>query len=83
MAVFRPRTRLVSFRLSDDEYEHPRKASLFAPERSFAVLAGDLRPGLAAGGRPRADPLERAAQSVELATWQRKPSLRRRARPPW
>jgi hypothetical protein len=39
MAVFKPRTRLVSFRLSDDEYEHLRKASLSRGARSVSDYA--------------------------------------------
>jgi Cdc6-like AAA superfamily ATPase len=40
MAVFRRRTRIASFRLSDDEYEHLRRVSLAegAPEAARALL---------------------------------------------
>lgn len=39
MAVFNPRTRLVSFRLSEEEYESLRKASLSRGARSISDYA--------------------------------------------
>jgi hypothetical protein len=64
MAVFKPRTRLVSFRLSDDEYEHLRKASLSRGARSVSDYAR------AALCRLLADGLELGSDGLEAKVLQ-------------